>query len=354
MTAGLTETGWARLRRRIRTVPVHLALFGAVTVLAPLWAVVGIVIDLHRTLVRKRPAMALRMFAFGWVYLAVGAFCLVTLLGHWIAAGFGDSQAFMRERSYHLQEFWAKSLFGSFRRIFRVDVSVEGLDTVAPGPILVLMRHASIVDTLLPNVLVTQAAGIRLRYVLKKELLSDPTMDIAGNRLINHFVDRSGDAGTEVRAVLALADGMTAGDGVIIYPEGTRFTTARRQRILDGLGDRDSDLAVRTARLRHVLPPRPGGTSALLGTGHDVVVVAHHGLESLATIPDAWSGEIVGAQLRIRFTRFPASTIPVDRRGKVSWLFDRWDEIDAWLDEASSAAAGDGPARSKPVSRAKA
>ncbi|HEX9977982.1 MAG TPA: 1-acyl-sn-glycerol-3-phosphate acyltransferase, partial [Acidimicrobiia bacterium] len=246
MTAGLTETGWARLRRRIRTVPVHLALFGAVTVLAPLWAVVGIVIDLHRTLVRKRPAMALRMFAFGWVYLAVGAFCLVTLLGHWIAAGFGDSQAFMRERSYHLQEFWAKSLFGSFRRIFRVDVSVEGLDTVAPGPILVLMRHASIVDTLLPNVLVTQAAGIRLRYVLKKELLSDPTMDIAGNRLINHFVDRSGDAGTEVRAVLALADGMTAGDGVIIYPEGTRFTTARRQRILDGLGDRDSDLAVRT------------------------------------------------------------------------------------------------------------
>jgi transposase InsO family protein len=131
-------------------------------------------------------------------------------------------------------------------------------------------------------------------------------MDIAGNRLINHFVDRGGDAGTEVRAALALADGMTAGDGVIIYPEGTRFTAARRQRILEGLGDRDSDLAARTARLRHVLPPRPGGTSALLGTGNDVVVVAHHGLESLATIPDAWSGEIVGAHLRIRFTRFRA------------------------------------------------
>jgi hypothetical protein len=118
-------------------------LFSAVTVLTPLWAVVGIVIDLHRILVRKRPAMALRMFAFGWVYLAVGTYGLVMLLVHWIAAGFGDSQAFMRERSYHLQEFWAKSLFGSFRRIFRVDLSVEGLDAVAPGPILVLMRHAA-------------------------------------------------------------------------------------------------------------------------------------------------------------------------------------------------------------------
>ena len=331
MAGRVMEAGWVRLRRRVRTVPLHVLMFVLVTALIPLWILVGAVIDLYRTLIRKRPAMALRIFAFGWVYLAVGMYGLVAVFSHWVFAGFGSSMTFMREHAYRLQEFWARSLFGAFRWIFRVDVSVEGLEVVAPGPILVLMRHASIVDTLLPNVFVTRAAGVRLRYVLKKELLSDPTMDIAGNRLINHFVDREGDSTTEVRAVLALADGMTAGDGVIIYPEGTRFTAARRQRILDGLSDRDSDLAVRTRRLRHVLPPRPGGTSALLGAGVDIVVAAHTGLESLATIPDAWTGKIVGSHLRIRFTRFPASDVPGDRRGKVSWLFDRWDEIDAWL-----------------------
>jgi 1-acyl-sn-glycerol-3-phosphate acyltransferase len=329
----VSENGWTRVRRRIRTVPVHVALFGFVTLLAPLWLLVGLVIDLYRTLLRKRPAMAMRIFAFGWVYLAVGVYGLFALAGHWVFAGFGLSMAHMRERSYHLQELWARVLFGSFRRIFRLTVTVDGLEQVAPGPILVLMRHASIVDTLLPNVFVTQAAGIRLRYVLKKELLTDPTLDIAGNRLINHFVDREGDSVAEVRAVLALAQGMTASDGVVIYPEGTRFTQARLQRILDGLGDRDSDLAGRSRRLHHVLPPRPGGTAALLGAGADVVVVAHTGLESLATIPDAWTGTIVGSRLRIRFERFSADTVPADRRGKISWLFDRWEEIDAWLSE---------------------
>lgn len=332
MVSGSTESGWRRLRRRLRSVPVHLVLFVVVTILSPLWAVVGVVIDLHRTLVRKRPAMALRIFAFGWTYLAVGVVGIVKLFGDWVFAGFGDSKEMMREGSYRLQEFWARTLFGAFRRIFRVDLSIEGLEKVTPGPILVLMRHASIVDTLLPNVIVTGTAGVRLRYVLKKELLADPTLDIAGNRLINHFIDREGDAGTEIRAVMALAGDLTAGEGVLIYPEGTRFTEARRRRILEGLGDRDSDLATRSARLVHVLPPRPGGTSALLGVGLDVVVIAHSGLESLATIPDAWTGKIVGSHLRIKISRFDAAGVPDDRRGKISWLFDRWEEIDGWLD----------------------
>jgi 1-acyl-sn-glycerol-3-phosphate acyltransferase len=210
-------------------------------------------------------------------------------------------------------------------------VSVEGLDLVRPGPVIVMMRHASIVDTLLPNVFVTRGGGIRLRYVLKRELLADPTLDIAGNRLINHFVDRDGDAAAEVGAVLALTEGMTDREGVLIYPEGTRFTAERRQRVIDQFGERSSDLADRTRALQRVLPPRPGGSAVLLGTGHDVVIAAHTGLEPLATIPDAWSGTVVGAEVRIRFTRFAGDSIPTDRRGRVEWLFDRWAEVDDWV-----------------------
>jgi 1-acyl-sn-glycerol-3-phosphate acyltransferase len=191
----------------------------------------------------------------------------------------------------------------------------------------VLMRHASIIDTLLPNVLITRGAGMRLRYVLKKELLADPALDIAGNRLVNHFVDRDGDSRAEIRAVVALADGMTPSEGVIIYPEGTRFTEARRRRLIEGGGT----TGVRAKNLRYVLPPRPGGATALLGSGHDVLVVAHTGLEGLATIPDAWSGRIMDSRLRVAAWRHAATRIPDGRAARVEWLYERWREIDAWI-----------------------
>jgi 1-acyl-sn-glycerol-3-phosphate acyltransferase len=317
--------------RRLRTVPTHLALFGLVTLLAPAWLVVGAIVDTVRWVTGRRHAIAVRIFAFGWWYLLTGVLGLFALWWHWLVAGLGRDVAAMRERALGLQAWWARRLFDAVVRVFRLTVTVEGLDRVAPGPVIVMMRHASIVDTLLPNVLVTTRAGIRLRYVLKRELLSDPLLDIAGNRLINHFVDREGDSSAEIRAVAALADGLAANEGVLIYPEGTRFTEARRDRIIAGLGARDSDLVERTRRLRRVLPPRPGGTVALLESGHDVVIATHTGLEPLATIPDAWSGRIVGSHLRIRFERFSAAAIPQTRRGRVEWLFDRWTEMDDWI-----------------------
>jgi 1-acyl-sn-glycerol-3-phosphate acyltransferase len=224
-----------------------------------LWLVVGLVVDLTRWVVGRKPFMALRMLAFGWVYMAVGMRCLVTVGWQWLRAGFGRNRERMREGSYRLQEWWAAALFGAVKRIFRLEVSVEGLDRVRPGPVIVMMRHASIVDTLLPNVFVTRQAGIRLRYVLKRELLADPNLDIAGNRLINHFVDRDGDSGREVAAVLALASGMTEGEGVLIYPEGTRFTESRRRRIIAATPSRRSGRPPgHGSRRRHRRPHRAG------------------------------------------------------------------------------------------------
>lgn len=313
------------------SIPRHLILFVVATALTPLALLVGLLIDIVRYARRRTPFMAVRLFFFGWYYLAVGTVCLLVLLVQWLGAGFGRDRLRMRRGSYRLQRWWARQLLGAVAWLFKITIRIEGLDVITPGPILVLMRHASIIDTLLPNVVVTGMAGINLHYVLKKELLADPALDIAGNRLVNHFVDRDGDSRAEIEAVVALADGLTAEEGVLIYPEGTRFTEARRQRILDGMGTRESELTRRSRGLKWVLPPRPGGTGALLGLGMDVIIGAHTGLEPLATIPDVWSGRIVGATLDIRFTRHPASGVPDSRSGRVSWLFDRWEEIDAWI-----------------------
>lgn len=328
------EARWPRLRRRLRTVPTLVGIFLLAVALSPVLLGAAAVADVVRRLSGK-PFIAVRLVSFGLLYVVVDMICLVVLLVQWVGSGFGWSRHRMVEGSYRLQEWWANVLFGSVRRLFRLRMEVEAIDLVSPGPVIVLMRHASIIDTLLPNVLITRGAGVRLRYVLKKELLSDPALDIAGNRLTNHFVDRGGDSRAEIRAVVALTEGMGSADGILIYPEGTRFTERRLGRIVSELGDGDSRTE-RIRRLRHVLPPRPGGATSLLGSGHDIVVVAHTGLESLATIPDAWSGRIVGSTLKVTAWRYPAASIPSDRRSRVDWLFDRWEEIDAWIAGSAS------------------
>jgi 1-acyl-sn-glycerol-3-phosphate acyltransferase len=289
--------------------------------------------DVVRRITRGIPFVGVRIVLFGWVYLATGTLGLVVMLGQWIVAGLGrPRRRRLLDGAAWVQEWWARWLFGAVRRLFRLDLEVEGLDLVSPGPVIVMMRHASIIDTLLPNVLITTGAGIRLRYVLKRELLADPTLDIGGNRLINHFVDRTGDSRAEVTAVARLAKGLTATEGVLIYPEGTRFSEAKRRGILARATEDADPLLARMTGLERVLPPRPGGVLTLLRSGHDIVVVAHTGLEPLASIPEAWTGRIIGSTLRVRVWRHNAATVPVERRARLSWLYDRWEEIDGWLE----------------------
>src|SRR6185369_2716553 len=110
------------------------------------------------------------------------------------------------------------------------------------------------------------------------------------------FVARDGSSSDdEIEAVRALKTGIGAEDGVILYPEGTRFTEEKRRRVLDRLRD-DPVARDRAERLRYVLPVRPGGTLALLGAAPacDVLFVGHHGLEGSATVAGVWAGALVG------------------------------------------------------------
>ena len=247
--------------------------------------------------------------------------------------------------TWRLQQRWAGALFRAVRALFGVRFEVAGDDAVAPGPVIVLIRHASIVDNLLPANLVARPHRIRLRYVLKRELLADPCLDVAGRRLPNYFVRRGTGEAQEVERVRALARGLETDEGVLIYPEGTRFTPERRARAIQRIAERDSHLAARAERLKHLLPPRLGGVSALLdgAPAADVVVIAHHGFDGLRLISDIWRGGLVRLVVRVRVTRLSRSTVPEGASARVEWLYDLWQGIDDWL-EAQFAEAGKQPA----------
>lgn len=325
--------------RRSISIPLMFALAALSLVTAPLWIPVAWLVDLPR-----RPRTALRC----GLYLTVYAWCevlgLLACVGIWLGSrtGFGGDARARRERwSFALQRLWARALLASAMRIFAFRVEVAGEEVLAASPLLLFMRHASIADTLLPSVWISEPHHTRLRYVMKRELLWDPCLDVVGHWLPNYFARRdSGDSEHERRQVAALAEGLGPGEGVMIYPEGTRFTAAKRSRVLERLrSGGHAGLHARAERLHHVLPPRLGGPFALLDAapGVDVVFGAHAGFERAGSLRAIWQGSLVGAVIRARFWRVPAREIPRSREDRIDWLYGHWQRIDAFVVDAGAA-----------------
>jgi 1-acyl-sn-glycerol-3-phosphate acyltransferase len=328
---GVTETTWLR---RLITIPTVLVLFALVSLLLPVLLVAALLVDLVRGVVSAKPAMATRLLVFLWAYLlgevwAIVALGLVGLLG----------RARSKQATYRLQTAWASWTFTTMRWVFGLTFVVEGTESIPPPPILLLSRHASLVDTLLPARFVAREHGIQLRYVLKRELLVDPALDIAGNRLPNYFVHRATGAGeAETAAIRMLAEGMSSAEGVMIYPEGTRFSEEKLARYIAPLVAKGGAVAELASHYESVLPPRPGGTLALLdSTEADVVVLAHRGLEGFARVKDVWRGGLVNARIDVKFWRVPRSEIPEGRGERMEWLYRLWSEIDTWVSESRPA-----------------
>lgn len=333
-----SRTGAERRRkiaRRLLTVPAVIGSASALALTLPLWLPVLAVVDLFR---RKRFA-SVRTGLLLLLFLGYEALGVLGATWIWVRHALGGSsrQTFL-EDNFRLQCWWIRAHAANVKRIFGLSIEVEGEPGFGRGPVLVLMRHASIADTMLGVLLFSEPYGVRLRYVLKQELLLGPCLDIVGHRMPNVFVSRDGENTTaEVGAVAGLTDELGPRDGVIIYPEGTRFTPAKRRRILERLQERGDEIALaRAEKLENLLPPRPGGTLALLETAPevDVVLVAHVGFEGVARLADLWSGRIIDARVRVHARRVPAGKIPADR---ASWLLDQWEALDAWVSQHGDA-----------------
>ena len=323
---------WAR---RAVTLPSLLLITLAWITILPLTLATAAIVDV----VRGGSWPVLRCCAYLTLYLLAELAGVVAAFGLWLGSGVwaGASRAAYLRRNLALQSWWANLLYRGAERLFALRTVVEGDDVVTPGPILLFVRHVSQADTLLPVVYVTRRHGIALRFVLKRELLWDPCLDIVGHRLPNVFVQRgSGESAREVAAVQRLMEDLGPDEGVLIYPEGTRFTARKRERVLARLASRATpDVLQRARALRHVLPPHLAGPLGLLerNPGADVVVCAHTGLEAAGSPSALLGGVLVGSTVRVRFWRLPYAEIPAGREARIAWIFDVWSSVDDWIDQ---------------------
>jgi 1-acyl-sn-glycerol-3-phosphate acyltransferase len=319
------------------TVPAYLLATLVSVAFLPLALVITLSLDARD--LRRAPRTR---FVIGIVFLLL---CEAAGLGGallaWLLAGgpFGHGTARAHRLDRALQRWWAGTLLHRGRSILGLGLHVAaGAALLEDGPILVVARHASLVDSLLPCVLLDR---FRLRYVLKRELLWDPCLDLVGTRLPNAFVRRGLGDPAEIARVARLARGLERDEGVVLFPEGTRFTPERRQHLIDRLDARGEMPRLREAgALRHVLPPRRGGVLALLDAAPtaDVVVLAHTGLEGAARLGDLWHGSLIGRTIEVEMWRVPRAEIPIDAAGREAWLEACWRRVDEWIERRPGSA----------------
>jgi 1-acyl-sn-glycerol-3-phosphate acyltransferase len=296
------------------------------TLLAPVWLVAGLVIGA----IRRRSFVTLRLLIFAWFFFGIAMVALVRLTVVFTFLRGRPEQ--LQARLFQLQQWWANAILRAATRLLELDIEIEDADAALPGPAILLMRHASILDTLLPSVYVQGPAQWRVRYILKQELLFDPCLDIVGNALPNYFVDRTGDRLREFDGIRALSQDL-GDEGVLIYPEGTRFSPEKLTRARRRVRHQDPELASAAEALTHVLPPRPGGVLTLLDALPEVdcAIVAHRGLESFEKIKDVLSGSVIGAVVRGKVWRVRRSDIPTSDRERIRWLYEQWTLVDAFV-----------------------
>ena len=263
-----------------------------------------------------------------WGLLGAGLLWLST----WGGARIGRAE--YQRANFRLQSLWTRVLFEGTRRLYQLKVETQGTQLAARTPYLLWVRHTSLADTVLAAVFLAAPYRTGLRYVLKKELLWDPCLDVVGRRLPNVFVDRSGRRRErEVAAIQRLAENLGPQEGVLLYPEGTRFSRKKLEEAVERIAEgSQKHLLPLARRFRHLLPPRPSGALALLeaAPGLDVLILAHAGLEGAVTFWEMWRGELIGRTLRIEVRRLSHEEIPAENREV--WLFEQWLEVDQWVD----------------------
>jgi 1-acyl-sn-glycerol-3-phosphate acyltransferase len=314
--------------RRAVSIATLVTAFVVIVPLAPLVFLLAAVLDL---LVPRSSWRHVRLVAMALLALTVDLVGLIGLGALWVMSG-GRRVTRLSRLHFALQHWWVGALLTAAHKTLGLRILVEDAEPARAGNIIVLGRHTSIGDAAIPAVLLGHRHRLDVRYVLKHDLQWDPCIDIIGHRVGHHFVDRSddsGQSGDDIRRLAARID--TRGAGVI-FPEGTFFSPPRKTRAIERLaaGARP-ELAVRAARLEHLLPPRPAGTLALLDGAPtaDVVVMGHTGFEQFTSLRAIYRAVPFRAPVRVWLWRVPRSEVPADQAARVGWLYDQWDQLDA-------------------------
>jgi 1-acyl-sn-glycerol-3-phosphate acyltransferase len=289
-------------------------------------------------LIRRNSWSLLRCLAFLVLYLGAEVLGVTIAFGIWIFSGrfIGLGKIRFIDWSYLLQRWWGGWLFHGTFYIFGMQLEIDEPEGLDQGPLMLFIRHASMPDTSLPGALFVLRHNIRLRHIIKKELLWSPFLNIVCKRLGHHFLDRdSKDTGKELRCIGRLAEGMGPKDGIMIYPEGTRFTPDKRKRILEKISESGNDKLLEKARaLRNVLPPRLGGSLTILeaNTRAYAVFCAHVGFDAATKALNLLNGSLINQKIKIKMWKVPFENIPATREEQIEWLYHHWMKIDEWIE----------------------
>ena len=309
-----------------RPITVMAVVIGALllTVLLPIWIVFSVVLDLVG---RKWRLPTFRLMCFAWLWLWLETLGILGAELLWLSG-----QARNQRANYALQRWWAKQLIGSLRLSCGLKIEVEGAENLSAGPLICLGRHASLGDALVSAWIFGSLAKRFPRYVMKKELLFDPCLDVVGQRIPNYFVDRGSAAvRQELTGIRTMAANMGERDVAVIFPEGTRTNDEKRVGLVARLERRAPERHAKLIGLQRLLPPRSAGASVLLEEipNGDVVVMWHVGFDGLDTFGGV-RRRIASANpsAKVVLEHHTRASIP-EGDGFEAWLDDRWLEIDA-------------------------
>lgn len=314
------------LTRRLITIPLYLLATALVTALFPALLLAAAIASRFPA---ARGAVPTLLFVTGYLWYEAAGILAAPFITLW--AFCNRSPAAAMSANFALQCWWASGLKRLAERVFELRFTLHNAAALEGGPALVLPRHASIADTVLPVTYFAKPFRSHLRYVMKRELLVDPCLDIYGNRLPNYFVDRSGqDTDAAVSGIRTLTATLGDDEGILIYPEGTRFSRAKHDS-LRRKGNQNPQLVALLDRWPDLLPPRLGGTLAMLqaNPGKDLLFMAHVGFEGSSHFQNLINGSWRRAQVHLAFWRVPFSQIPTARDELMTFLFEQWDQMQA-------------------------
>ena len=323
-----------RTIRRLATIPLAFLLPVPALAALPVLLAAALVADALRS-----KGSAARALCFILVYILLQPVGLALAGAFWLEKLAGGSQELFLDRNRRLQGWWAGRLVRTLAALFKLRIEVDGDVPDCAGRVLLVM-HSSAADTLLPMLAVAIPQELDARYVLKEELRWDPCLDIVGSRLPNAFI-RRGAGESEIRRISALGRGLGQGTFVVLYPEGTRFTPEKKEKLARRFKEKGMDrLAALAGSLQHCLPPRTAGALELLAEAgaEEAVFMAHRGFEGVTSMTDLFNGALLGREIRMHFW---VAGVPEDPGARKEWLFDRWLKLDKWLGSQAASSIGE-------------
>jgi 1-acyl-sn-glycerol-3-phosphate acyltransferase len=328
-----TEPASVRWKRRATTIPTMLGVTVAALVALPVVVPILIGVDLLRG---RRHLPALRVYLFLTQYACNDSAEILLAPVYWLLAGAGTRlhSAASIDRHERLQRWSIVLLARRARQLLGIRLEIDDTAAAAfePAPAIVMCRHVNLFDASLPALLY-EGTGYHVRSVIMAELLADPGFDLLYGRLGSVFVPR--DNGPRARdAIGKLGATLDRSTIAVIFPEGRLYRPELLSHIQAKLTHSDAGRAKYVAGLRHVLPVRPGGVSALLESAPDadVVVVAHVGLDDYPDFRTLARHVPLAKPIQVAAWRIARSQIPADPDARLRWLDETWQDVDDWVD----------------------